>query len=179
MENLQKLFTEEQVNNVAEKILAATKDKFFEQLNQSFYKETSDYLYEHYNNFQSGLKNDLIKEITEQFVSDPSNYQFRELRNKLFKENKDEIVTALTDQAIYETLETIILNYSHKDATFSWRWNEGLVNFLLTNFDKFKDNERFNSPLLKEIERLKYTINNMQSKINSLYSQINDLICKE
>ena len=87
MENLQKLFTEEQVNNVAEKILAATKDKFFEQLNQSFYKETSDYLYEHYNNFQSGLKNDLIKEITEQFVSDPSNYQFRELRNKLFKEN--------------------------------------------------------------------------------------------
>ena len=179
MENLKKLFTEEKVSEVAEKILAATRDKFFEQLNQSFYKETSDYLYEHYNNFHDGLKKDLIKEITEEFVSDPTSYQFREFRSQLFKEHKTEISSALTDQAIYETLETIILNYSHKDATFSWRWNEGLANFLLTNFDKFKDNERFNSPLLKEIERLKYTINNMQSKINSLYSQINDLICKE
>lgn len=166
MENLNKLFTEKDIEEVSERILSSTKEKILEQISNAFYKENSNFLYEHYNNFKNSLKNDLIKEITEEFINDPTNYQFRELRDKLFLENENQILKSLTDQAIYNSLETIILKYSHKNEIFSWGWNQGITKFILNNWDNFKNNSNIKDGFGREIERLNDIIKNLQEKLN-------------
>jgi hypothetical protein len=174
MENLNKLFTEQEVEIVSEKILTATKDKIKEQISEAFYKETSDYLYQHYDNFKDGLKSSLIKEITEQYVNEPANYQFRELRNKLFAENKEEILKSLTDHAIFETVESILLEYTHKKQMFSWKWNESIAKIILNNWETFKDDERIQMTFGREIDNLKRQIRFLQEKINDVQNVVSE-----
>jgi len=174
METLNKLFTEQDVENVSEKILSSTKQKIKDQIADTFYEEMSDCLFEHYNNFKDGMKADLLKEITDQYVSDPVNYQFREFRNKLFAENKDVILKSLTDQAIFETVESIILEYTHKQQTFGWMWNEAIAKIVLANWGKFKDDERIQMSFGREIDNLKGQIQRLQERLNEVSSIVDE-----
>jgi hypothetical protein len=165
MENLNKLFTEEQVENVSEKILLNLKERIKDQIADSFYKETHNYLHEHYDNFKNGLKQDLIKEITDEYISNPANYQFRALRDRLFEENKDAILPALTDQVIKQSMEKILYEYTHTNAQFSWKWKEGIANLIIKNWDLFKDDERINNVFRREKENLEAKMVELKKRI--------------
>ena len=88
MESLNKLFTEEQVNDVATKILKLSVEKINDELRNKFVHEVESWIYEHYLNSKNKIESDLIKEITEEFVKNPMQYKFSALREKLFLENK-------------------------------------------------------------------------------------------
>lgn len=100
MNSLDKVFTEENVNEVSEKILKSSIEKIKEEFSNNFYHELDAFVYEHYSNAKDKIEKELIKEITEEFIKEPMNYKYAKLREKLFLENKELLVKTLTDEAI-------------------------------------------------------------------------------
>ena len=74
METLNKVFTEKQVDEVSDKILKSTIEKIKSELSDKYYNEISSFIYEHYSNASDTIHENLIKEITDEFVNDPKNY---------------------------------------------------------------------------------------------------------
>jgi hypothetical protein len=142
METLNEVFTEKQVDEVSDKILKSTIEKVKSELSDKFYNEMSNFIYEHYSNASDTIHENLIKEITEEFVTEPNNYKFLKLRQKLFNENKEVLTKLLTDEAIEKTLENIIWQHTNKEYHFNWKWTEALVRIIGENWHKFKDDER-------------------------------------
>jgi len=172
MKKLNKIFTEDQVIDVANKILKKTIEKTKDELSNTFYNELENFLYEHYTNCNDKIKNNLIKEITEQFITNPDDYKFKELRDKIFYENKDKILPTLTEEAIKHCMENILLKYTHRNYMFDWQWKDGIVNIILTNWDKFKNDERISMQFGREIDRLNSRIINLQEKLNDIENNI-------
>ena len=97
MEELNKVFTEQQVEEVSEKILKSTIKKVKSELTNNFYNEMNDFIYQHYNNASDKIHERLIEEITDEFIAEPKDYKFLKLRQKLFNENKEVLTTILID----------------------------------------------------------------------------------
>lgn len=174
MKSLDLIFTEETAVGVAEKILSATRDKIKEQIANKLYEETEGWLHETYSNYKDKVVKELIGEITEQYVSNPSDYKFNGLRRKIWEENKDEIMKSLTDEAITEGMENVLQQYTHRDYLFNWKWKDGIVNVILSNWDKFKDDERVAQQFGREIDRLKSNIQSLQNKISEIENTVNN-----
>lgn len=168
METLNEVFTEKQVAEVSDKILISTIEKIKSELSDKFYNEMSSFIYEHYINASDTIQENLIKEITEEFVKEPKNYKFLKLRQKLFNENKDFLISTLTDEAIKETLKNLIWQYTNKDYYFNWKWTDAIVRIIGENWHKFKDDERVNNGLLRQIEQLKSQISRLQERLNDI-----------
>lgn len=168
MKTLNKIFTEEQVKELGEKVLADVRDKVKEQIGDAIYLHLGSFLYEHYTNMRDKIKGELIKEITEQYVKNPKDYVYKDLRRKIWEENKSEIVKTLTDEAIKDGVENVIMEYTHRDYYFNWQWKDNIVRIILKNWDKFKDDERIKAQFGRELE-------NRQSYINSLEQQLEEV----
>jgi len=162
MKTLNKVFTEEQVNEVSEKILKSSIEKINNDLNSRFYDEMKSFLYEHYQNVSDSIHKELIKEITEEFIKDPLLYKFAGLRQKLFNENKDLLIKTLTDEAIEKNVEDVIWQHTNQNYQFDWKWKNAIIRIILENWNKLKDDERINNGLLREIEQLKHRLNNIK-----------------
>lgn len=165
---MEKLFEEKQVEELAEKVLSKVKESIKEDIADRLYIELSSYLYEHYTNINDRIRQDLITQITEEFVKNPSDYKFEKLREKLFQENKDELVGLLTDEQIFKNVEKIVWDYSHKEHTFKWKWEEAISRFIIKHIDDFKDNERIQAMFGKENDRLKQVISALEAKIKDI-----------
>jgi uncharacterized coiled-coil protein SlyX len=174
METLNKVFTEKQVDEVSDKILKSTIEKIKSELSDKYYNEMSSLIYEHYSNASDTIHENLIKEITDEFVNDPKNYKFLKLRQKIFNENKEQLTKILTDEAIYKTLENVIWQYTNKEYHFSWKWTDALVRIIGENWHKFKDDERVNNGLLRQIEQLKSQISHLQEKLNDIQNVVSE-----
>lgn len=174
METLNKLYTEQEAVDLAEKIMAAIRDKIKEQIANKFYEETEGWLHEVYANNKDKIMSELIAEITEQYVKEPHLYKFAHLRAKMWEENKSELVKTLTDEAITQDMENILMQYSHRDYHFNWQWKDGIVKVILNNWDKFKEDERIAQGFGREIERLKSQVSNLQAQLNEVNLIVNN-----
>ncbi len=174
METLNEVFTEKQVEEVSDKILKSTIGKIKSELEDKFYNEMSSFIYEHYMNASDNIHENLIKEITEEFVTEPKNYKFKKLRQKLFNENKDLLIGILTDEAIETTVESVILQHTDKGYHFNWRWTDAIVRIVGENWHKFKDDERVNNGLLRQIDQLKSQISHLQEKLNDVQNVVSE-----
>ena len=168
MKTLNSVFTERQVEEVSDKILKSTVEKFKSELADKFYDEMNGFLYEHYDNVSNDIHGKLIDEITEEFISNPKDYRFLKLRQKLFNENKEMLVSILTDEAIKKSVDKVIWEYTDKSYCFNWKWLDTIIKIISENWDQFKDDERVNYGLLREISQLKSQVNYLKEKINSL-----------
>lgn len=166
MEKLNKVFTEQQVKEVSEKILKQTIKKVKSELTNNFYNEMDDFIYQHYNNASDKIHERLIEEITDEFIAEPKDNKFLKLRQKLFNENKEVLTTILIDEAIKKSVENIIWQYTDKSYYFNYIWTDAIVRIIGENWHKFKDDERINNGLLRQIERLKSQISDLQVKLN-------------
>jgi len=174
MESLNKVFTEEQVNEVSTKILKASIAKITDELQGKFNQELEIFIYEHYLNSKSQIEGNLIAEIVEEFIKNPMQFKFVKLREKLFLENKEFLITTLTDESIMINVENVIKNYTHKDHYFNWQWKDGIIRIIGENWHRFKDDERVNNGLLRQIENLKSQVNNLQQKLNDVENVISE-----
>ena len=174
METLNEVFTGKQVDEVSDKILKSTIEKIKSELSDKFYNEMSSFIYEHYSNASDTIHENLIKEITEEFVTEPKNYKFLKLRQKLFNENKDLLIGILTDEAIEKTIETVIWQHTDKSYYFNWKWTDAIVRIIGENWHKFKDDERVNNGLLRQIDQLKQQISHLQGKLNYVQNVVSE-----
>jgi UDP-2,3-diacylglucosamine pyrophosphatase LpxH len=174
MESLNKVFTEEQVNDASSKILKASITKITDELQGKFSQEMEGWIYEHYLNSKSKIENDLIREITEEFIQKPIQYKFAKLREKLFLENKEFLTATLTDEAIMLSVENVIETYTHRNYQFEWRWKDAIIQIIGNNWHKFKDDERVNNGLLRQIENLKSRVNSLQQKLTDVENVVSE-----
>jgi len=165
MKTLNEVFTEKQVEEVSDKILKSTIGKIKTELSDNFYNEMSSFINDYYNNISDTIHENIIKEITEEFVTDPKEYKFLKLRQKLFNENKELLIGILTDEAIEKIVETVIWQHTDKNYYFNWKWTDAIVRIIGENWHKFKDDEKINNGLLHQIEQLKSQISHLQSKL--------------
>jgi len=174
MEGLKEIFTEEQVNEVSDKVLKSTIEKVKSELSDQFYIQMSSFIYEHYDNASDTIHKKLINEITEEFVNDPKDYRFLKLRQKLFNENKDLLIGILTEEAIEKSVENVIWQHTDKNYYFNWKWKDAIVRIIGENWHKFKDDERVNNGLLRQIEQLDARIGYLQGKLNDVQNVVSD-----
>lgn len=170
MKELNKIATEETVNEISESILASVRDKIKDQIADSFYKRMETYLYEHYDNHKDKIEAKLIEQITEEFVSDPKQYKFKKFREKLFHENKELLVKTLSNEAIEQSVENVFLEYTHRDYTFDWEWKDAIVRIILEHWQDLKDDERIKSKFSREIDNLKGQISFLRSQLDEAKS---------
>ena len=153
---------------MGDKVLADVRDKVKEQIGDAIYSHLGSFLYEHYTNMREKIKGELIEEITEQYVKNQKDYAYKDLRRKIWEENKEEIVKNLTDEAIKDSVENVIMEYTHRNYHFNWDWKDNIVRIILQNWDKFKDDERIKQAFGRELD-------NKQSYINSLKQQLEEI----
>jgi len=165
MKALDKIFTEKQSEEIAQKILARVSDKIKNELTNSFIHETEEWLYEQYINTGDRIKKDLITQIAGGYVSSPANFDFQAIRDKIWAEHKDKILPSLTDEMITANISNIFKRYCDKNYCFNWQWKDDITAFILANWDSFKDDERIANGLGREIERLKYRIQSLENEL--------------
>lgn len=171
---MKNLFEQKQVEELAEKVIGKIKETIKEDIADKLYSEMSSYLYEHYTNADDKIKQDLITKITEEFVKNPSEYKFKKLREKLFQENKEELVSLLNDEQIFESVNKIIWDYTHKEHGFKWKWEEAIAKFIIKNIDDFKNNERIQNMFGSENERLNSYIKSLKQQIEEIKNVVED-----
>ena len=174
METLNEVFSEKQVDEVSDKILKSTIEKIKSELSDKFYNEMNSFIYEHYSNASDEIHEKLIKEITDEFISDPKNYKFLKLRQKLFNENKELLTAIITDEAIEKSVENVIWQHTDKSYHFNWKWTDAIVRIIGENWHKFKDDERVNNGLLRQIEQLKSQISSLQEQLNDVRNVVSE-----
>lgn len=162
------VFVEEDVNKMVDKFAKESAEKLKDILCDKFYADVNNYLYEHYSNNKEKIENDLIRSITEEYIKDPKQYKFSSLREKMFKENKEEIVKTLSDEAIQKSVEDVIEKYTHRDYHFEWRWKDGIAKFILDNFEKFKDDKRVDDWIGRELESKENRIKWLEEKLREV-----------
>lgn len=166
MEALNKIFTEEQINEVSQKVLEKSIEKIKEEIGHKFYHELDNWIYEHYANTKDRIEKELIAEIAEEFVKTPMEYKYEKLRKKLFLENKEMLTKTLTDEVIQKSVEAVIWGHTNIEYQFNWKWKDAVVTIILENLDKFKDDERINDGLIRQINILKSQIVKLQKHID-------------
>jgi len=169
---MKNVFSEESISELAKKYLDSVKEKFEETVVNDTYDRLSEYLYEHYTNFQDKIEEKLIDSICEEFVKDPMNYKFLKLRNKLFNENKTILTEDLTDEAIFKSVEDVIWEYTNRDYTFDWKWKEAIVQIIFENWDKFKNDEKIKSVFINKIEKLNNQVKHLREKLQRIKDEI-------
>jgi len=162
------IYEEKEVEELSEKVLLSIRDKVKEQIGDSVYNELSGYLYEHYQNNKGKIETELIKSITEEYVKDPKQYKFAELREKMFKENKESLTKSLTDEAIQKSVENVIQKYTHGDYSFEWQWKEGIARFILENWDNFKEDKRINEAFGRKLKKQQSEIEWLEKKLDEV-----------
>lgn len=166
MEALNKIFTEQDINEVSQKILVKSIAKIKEEIGTNFYHELDSWIYEHYDNAKDKIEKELIAEIVEGFVEDPMLSKYAKLRQKLFSENKELLTKTLTDEVIQKSVEAVIWGHTNIEYQFNWKWKDAVVTIILENLDKFKDDERINDGLIRQINILKSQIVKLQKHID-------------
>ena len=116
---LKEVMSEEKYNEVAGKILEKVKKKITDELIEAWYGEMESWLYDQYVNVSDEIERKLIDKISERFVNDKTAYKFEEIRKQLFTENKEEIISVLTDEIVKEHMENVFLGYVSKDYSFN------------------------------------------------------------
>ena len=166
------IYEEKEIEELSDKVLLSVRDKVKEQIADAVYDNLSSYLYDHYRNNKDKIEGELITSITEEYVKNPKDYKFAKLREKMFKENKDLLIKTLTDEAIQKSVENVINEYTHRDYHFAWRWKDGIANFIVNNWDKFKDDKNINEKFGRELEQKQSRIDRLEEKIK----EISDII---
>ena len=143
-------------------------------ISDEFYDQIQAYLYQHYDNFKDRIESELIKKITEEFIENPKNHKFSDLRKKIFTENKELLTKVLQDEVIFNNVEDIIIEYTRKEYHFNWRWMNGIAEVIKKNWNLFKDDKNINQSFGREIERLTRTIKCLEEKISDIKAGLDD-----
>ena len=165
---LEKIMSEKGYEEIAKKVLKDLTKKIKEEIADSFYLEMEGWLYDQYANVQDKIERELIYKITERFVKEPGSYKFAELRKKMFKENKEELVRIMTKEVAKERLEEALLEYTNKDYWLSHNWLDGIVNLICKHWDKFEGNEKINRQIINKLESKQQEIEYYKNKIREL-----------
>lgn len=162
----------------SEKMAQAMSEKFRDEIKENianeFYDRMQIYLYEHYMNLKSRIEADLIRELSDRFIKNPSDYKFKELRDKLWTEHRNEISSAITEEQIGGYLDGILSSNISKEMPFAWKWKDGIAKYILTNWDQFKDDQRISLAFGRDRDNLLSLVNTLNRKFDALRLELSN-----
>lgn len=162
---LEEVMSEKKYTEIANNILEKVKKKITDELTETWYKEMESWLYEQYSNVEKDIERKTIDKIAERFIKDKKDYKFEEIRKQLFAENKEELISVLTDDIVTEHLENIFLGYTNKDYFYNWQWKDGIVKFICENWNLFENDNCINQQIVREIKNRDETIQWYKNKL--------------
>lgn len=162
---LEEVMSEEKYTEIAGNILDKLKKKITDELTETWYQEMQSYLYDQYSNVADNIEGKLIDKIAERFVKDKKSYKFKDIRKQLFADNREELVSILTDDMVKEHLENVFLEYTNKDYYFDWQWLDGIVKTICKNWNLFEHDKRINEQIVRELKRKDETIEWYKNKL--------------
>lgn len=100
------LASSEAVEALAQKTLDAVRKKFDTDFTQAFYDNMRDYLFEHHQNFQDEILDDVFRHICgEGWTRYKDRYSAKDMRSSIYQEHKEEINKQLGAQIFEENAE--------------------------------------------------------------------------
>lgn len=159
---------EKEISEVAERVLASVRDGIKDQIADAFYLELSNYLHEHYENHKERIQTELIREIQDEFIKNPTLYKYRGLRSKLYEENKIEITNAITEDVIDEGISNTFGMCPYRMFSYDWRRKDGIVKAILANWRKLKEDSDIRSLFVDELNKRQSKIEDLEKKILEL-----------
>jgi polyhydroxyalkanoate synthesis regulator phasin len=170
---LKTYFPPKKVEELAKEIIKEATKQHDEAI-QTFYNSLENSLYEHYENLEERVKYNLIREITEEFVKNPKDSRFKDLRIKLFKENQDLFIPLLTEEQVTKEVEDVLFEYTFRPHYWNNRWNEKIANFILKNINDYAENETIRRVFTDQLKNQKHEINRLKDKISELTNVLED-----
>ncbi|MCK9597787.1 MAG: hypothetical protein M0R06_02025 [Sphaerochaeta sp.] len=168
------IFNKDDVEKFGNEVLLNIKDKI-DNIADDFYSKYQSYLYEHYDNFKASLEEKLIRQICETYVTNPYDYKYLALRDKLWFEHKNEIISGITEEKIKETIDIILNKYTHRVVAFPHCWDANIARFISEHLDLFKKNDDFNSAFGNLIHQKDDEIKYLNDKINRFKNSFGEL----
>lgn len=159
------LYNEGEVIKLADEVTKSVAEKCKEMICDASYDTMSSYLYEHYTNNKEKIEGELIASITEEYVKNPTEYKYAKLRKKMWDEHKKEMTEVLTDEAIKESVEKVIMDYTHRDYHFEWQWKDAIARIILERWDVFKDDKRINDAFGRERDSLQSEVRYLKERL--------------
>jgi len=168
---LDKIFTEEQVQELSKRVIDHVDKKLKDEVLYSLYNELDSYLWQHYENHKEKVEATLIDEITDRFKSDPDSYKYKDLRKRLWEENKEALTKKLTDEAIQECVENVILDYTHREYHFNHMWLDGIAKVIFNNWDRFKEDARIQAYFGRKMDQKDYQYKKLSEELEEAIKQ--------
>lgn len=125
-----------------------------------------DCLYNVYETSRDRIEDELIASIVRGFLENPTESKYRNLREKIFSEHKEEIMKTLADSAIEDTIKMMVRERTIRFSSFDWDWKTFLVKFIFENWNVFKDDEIIKEQFGKRIEELEHVIDCLEHKLS-------------
>lgn len=139
--NLQLLFTEEQVEAAAAEILRRAHEglkKVMEEATEAFYSSTQDYLYQHFDNAESPVRERLVRDLAEGYSEKPNGPHYGPIRDRMWREHRDEIEAALVTDRVKDVIWNVLHGNTSRHAYSRQLWIEALVKVVSANWREFE-----------------------------------------
>ncbi len=173
MENLL-LLSESQVAEIAQRVLGKTIEQVKEALDNDFTKEMHSWLFELHMNAESDVLNGLVKKVADGFADNPKDYKYKELRDKIYHENKEAIHEAILESDVDRMIAWRLIHCVKNEGVWRNRFHGAVVRFILENQAEFVESEKIKEAVLSEVNRLKEEIAYLKTEINRLQNQYQD-----
>jgi uncharacterized membrane protein YheB (UPF0754 family) len=165
---LEEVMSEEKYIEIASNILEKVKKKIDSELTETWYQEMQCYLYDQYSNVANNIEDKLIDKIAGSYLKEPESYKFKQIRQKMFEDNKEKLTSIITDDMVKEHLENVFLEYTNEHYYFNWQWLGGIVKTICKNWELFEHNKRINERIVCEIKRKDEIIEWYKNKLKEI-----------
>lgn len=167
------ILSEEEVTNIAEDVLNVTFSKAIEKLRGNFYTKIQDNLYKHSNSYRDKIMQEALDLIIgKSWAKYRNDYDMKELRDRIYKEHKDEFDKKITSEVVEEEIHryfNLMLTDSEKTGWQNIPFEEKVISWICNNYEKSKIlQEKLPQELLKKNKEQKEAIASLIKRLEDI-----------
>jgi hypothetical protein len=142
--------------------------EFVKAVPSAFNDELEGWVYERAINCEDKVREHYIDLICDKFIKNPSDYDYRGLRDKLFEENQDTISKAVSEDMTQRFMFSYLWYNVLPDESFRQGYVNGIIRCIKDNWDSFKDSPLIQSSLINENLKLKQEVDSLRDRVGKL-----------
>lgn len=173
------ILSEEKTSELALKVLDKVLEKALDEVGSKFYDVTKSYLYEHHENFENSIFNEVFGIINgEKWGEFNGKYDAAALRAKIYADHKEELDEMMTDDVVLNSLKRHFDIFLSKDHHTDWRYRDlakAITNYCVQNYKESDLKDLVPKGMKAEIERLKNKLSSTERELLTLRNEIAEL----
>lgn len=169
------LIDDKEAEQTANKILNKTFEKAITQLQDDFFTNTQSYLYEIMENNKENIMEEALNLIIgKQWAKYRDKYNMKELRARIYKENKEDINKDITEQVVQNEIKRYFNLFLSDGEKTDWRYKDlenKIIDWIYNNYNQIKIKDKIPEKFIKENERLKKEV----ERLNLILEEIKNI----